>query len=106
MNLQPLHDRIIVKPLPPEEVSKGGIILAPKAQETPQEGTVIAAGPGITNDKGELVPLSVKAGDRVIFGKYSGSETEIDGERVIVMREADIQCIVEYGVPQEGLEVK
>ena len=94
MNLEPLGDRIVVKPVAKEEVTKGGIVLPDTAKEKPQEGEVVAVGPGRTNDSGETVKLEVKVGDRVLYGKYSGTEIKIDGEEHLIIREEDILAIV------------
>ena len=95
MNLKPLHDRIIVKPSEPEEVTKGGIIIPDTAKEKPQEGKVIAVGPGKVNDEGKKIALDVKAGDKILFGKYSGTEIKIDGVEHLIMREDDILAIID-----------
>jgi chaperonin GroES len=95
MKVKPLHDRVIVKRVEEEETTKGGIIIPDTAKEKPQEGKVVAVGAGKVNDKGERVPLEVKEGDRVLFGKYSGNEITIDGEENLIMREDDIIAIVE-----------
>ena len=94
MKIRPLHDRILVKRLDAEQKTKGGIIIPDSAKEKPIEATVIAVGNGRTNDKGEIRPLEVKAGDRVLFGKYSGTEVKIDGEEHLIMREDDILAIL------------
>jgi len=92
--LRPLHDRILVKRVEEEEVRRGGIIIPDTAKEKPQEGKVVAVGPG-RRDDGKLVALDVKAGDRVLFGKYAGSEIKIDGEEHLILREEDILGVVE-----------
>jgi chaperonin GroES len=94
MKVKPLQDRVIVKRLEEEEKTKGGIIIPDTAKEKPQEGKVIAVGDGKVNDKGERIALDVKAGDRVLFGKYSGSEITIDGEEHLIMKEDDIIAII------------
>jgi chaperonin GroES len=94
MKIRPLHDRILVKRLDAEQKTKGGIIIPDSAKEKPIEATVIAVGNGRTNDKGEVRPLEVKAGDRVLFGKYSGTEVKIDGEEHLIMREDDVLAIL------------
>ncbi|MFA6572045.1 MAG: co-chaperone GroES [Bacteroidota bacterium] len=94
MNLQPLHDRIIVKPAEAAEVSKGGIIIPDTAKEKPQQGTIIAIGTGKVADDGKIVPMTVKAGDTILYGKYSGTEVNIDGEEHLIMRESDIFAII------------
>jgi chaperonin GroES len=94
MKVKPLQDRVIVKRLEEEEKTKGGIIIPDTAKEKPQEGKVIAVGDGKVNDKGERVALEVKAGDRVLFGKYSGNDITIDGEEHLIMKEDDIIAII------------
>jgi chaperonin GroES len=95
MKFRPLHDRVVVRRLEAELKSAGGIIIPETAQEKPQQGEVVAAGPGARNDKGELAPMDVKAGDRVLFGKWSGTEVKIDGEDLLIMKESDIMGILE-----------
>ncbi len=95
MNLKPLQDRLIVRPAAPEEVSKGGIILPDTAKEKPQQGEVLAVGPGKVDDNGKLSPMGVKIGDTVLYGKYSGTEISVDSEDVLIMRETDVFAIVE-----------
>jgi chaperonin GroES len=94
MNFRPLHDRVVVRRLESEEKTKGGIIIPDTAKEKPQEGEVVAVGPGARNDKGELVKLDVKAGDKILFGKWSGTEVKIDGQDLLIMKESDIMGIV------------
>ncbi len=94
MAFRPLHDRVVVKRLEGEEKTKGGIIIPDTAKEKPQEGKVIAVGPGTRDESGKLVALDVKAGDRVLFGKWSGAEVKIDGEDLLIMKESDILGIV------------
>lgn len=95
MNVQPLGDRVVVKPLEAENKTKGGILLPDTAKEKPQEGKIIAVGKGKYSDSGSLQPLEVKAGDRVLYGKYSGSEiTTKEGEEFLIMREEDILAII------------
>jgi chaperonin GroES len=94
MNLSPLHDRVIIKPSQPEEVTKGGIIIPDTAKEKPMQGEVIAVGPGKLTEEGKLIPLTVKVGDKVLYGKYSGTEVEINGEQFLIMRESDILAII------------
>ena len=96
MHFRPLHDRVVVRRLDAEEKTAGGIIIPDTAKEKPQEGEIIAAGPGARNEKGELVPLDVKAGDRVLFGKWYGTEVKIDGEELLIMKESDILGVVEH----------
>lgn len=95
MKIRPLQDRVIVKRIAEEEKSKGGIIIPDTAKEKPQEGKVVAVGKGKANEDGKVIPLDVKVNDRVLFGKYSGSEINIDGEEHLIMREEDILGIVE-----------
>jgi len=94
MKFRPLHDRVVVQRVDAEEKSKGGIIIPDTAKEKPQEGKVIAVGPGGRDDSGKLTPLDVKAGDRVLFGKWSGTEIKLDGEDYLIMKESDIMGIV------------
>lgn len=94
MNLTPLHDRVIVKPSQPEEVTKGGIIIPDTAKEKPQQGTIIAVGSGRVNDEGKVLPLTVKKDDKVLYGKYSGTEISVDGEDFLMMRESDIFAVI------------
>jgi len=95
MKVRPLHDRILVERLEEKEVKKGGIIIPDTAKEKPQEGKVIAAGNGKVGDNGKKIPLDVKAGDKILFGKYSGSEVKIDDKEFLIMREEDILAILE-----------
>jgi chaperonin GroES len=95
MKFRPLHDRVVVKRIDAEEKTKGGIIIPDTAKEKPQEGEIVAAGPGARDEQGKLVPLDVKVGDRVLFGKWSGTEVKIDGEDLLIMKESDIMGVVE-----------
>jgi chaperonin GroES len=95
MKFRPLHDRVVVKRVEQEEKTKGGIIIPDTAKEKPQEGEVIAVGPGGRSEDGELIPLDVKAGDRVLFGKWSGTEVKIDDEELLIMKESDLLGIIE-----------
>jgi chaperonin GroES len=95
MKIRPLQDRIIVKRLEEEEKTKGGIIIPDSAKEKPQEGKVIAVGKGKMTEDGKLIPLDVKVGDKILFGKYSGTEVKIEGEEHLIMREEDILGIIE-----------
>lgn len=95
MKIRPLQDRIIVRRIEEEEKSKGGIIIPDTAKEKPQEGKVVAVGKGKANDDGKIIPLDVKVNDRVLFGKYSGSEINIDGEEHLIMREDDVLGVIE-----------
>jgi chaperonin GroES len=94
MKFRPLHDRVVVKRLEGEEKSKGGIIIPDSAKEKPQEGEVVAVGPGARNEDGDLMPLDVKPGDRILFGKWSGTEVKIDGQDLLIMKESDIMGVV------------
>ena len=94
MKFRPLHDRVVVRRLDGEEKTKGGIIIPDTAKEKPQEGEVVAVGPGGRDDAGKLVKLDVKSGDRVLFGKWSGTEVKIDGQDLLIMKESDIMGIV------------
>jgi len=95
MKFRPLHDRVVVRRLDPEEKTTGGIIIPDTAKEKPMEGEVVAVGPGARNDKGELVALDLKAGDRILFGKWSGTEVKLDGEELLIMKESDVMGVVE-----------
>ena len=95
MNIRPLYDRIVVKRIEEQETTRSGIIIPDSAKEKPQEGEVIAAGHGKRLDDGKLVALDVKAGDRILFGKWSGTEVKLDGEELIIMKESDIMGIIE-----------
>ncbi|HTW70267.1 MAG TPA: co-chaperone GroES [Acetobacteraceae bacterium] len=95
MNFRPLHDRVVVRRIEAEEKTAGGIIIPDTAKEKPMEGEVIAVGPGARDEQGKLVPLDVKAGDRILFGKWSGTEVKLDGEELLIMKETDIMGIVE-----------
>ncbi len=95
MKFRPLHDRIVLRRVTPEEKSKGGIIIPDTVKEKPMEGEIIAAGPGARNEQGQIVALDVKAGDRVLFGKWSGTEVKIDGEELLIMKESDLLGIIE-----------
>jgi chaperonin GroES len=95
MKIRPLQDRVIVKRIQEEEKTKGGIIIPDTAKEKPQEGKVIAVGKGKVNDEGKVTPLDVKVGDRILFGKYSGSEIKLDGEEHLILREDDILGVLE-----------
>jgi chaperonin GroES len=95
MKFRPLHDRVVVRRVDAEEKTKGGIIIPDTAKEKPQEGEIIAAGPGARDESGKIVPLDVKAGDRVLFGKWSGTEVRIDGQDLLIMKESDLMGVVE-----------
>lgn len=95
MKFRPLHDRVVVRRLEGEERTKGGIIIPDTAKEKPSEGEVIAVGPGARDENGKAVPMDVKAGDRVLFGKWSGTEVKLDGEDLLIMKESDIMGVIE-----------
>ena len=94
MKFRPLHDRVVVQRVDAEEKTKGGIIIPDTAKEKPMEGEVVAVGPGARDETGKLVPLDVKSGDRILFGKWSGTEVKLDGEELLIMKESDIMGIV------------
>ena len=95
MRFRPLHDRVVVRRITAEEKTAGGIIIPDTAKEKPMEGEIMAVGPGARNEQGQLVPLDVKTGDRILFGKWSGTEVKIDGEELLIMEESDIMGIIE-----------
>jgi len=95
MKFRPLHDRVLIRRLDEEEKSVGGIIIPDTAKEKPMEGDVISVGSGTRDDQGKLVPLDVKPGDRIVFGKWSGNELKVDGEELLIMRESDIMGVIE-----------
>ena len=95
MNFRPLHDRVLVRRIEADEKTTGGIIIPDTAKEKPQEGEVVATGPGARNEKGELVALDLKVGERILFGKWSGTEVKIDGEDLLIMKESDILGVIE-----------
>ena len=95
MKFRPLHDRVVVRRITPLEKSAGGIIIPDTVKEKPMEGEVIAAGPGARNEQGTIVALDVKAGDRVLFGKWSGTEVKLDGEELLIMKESDLMGVIE-----------
>ena len=97
MQFRPLHDRVLVKRLDEEQKSSGGIIIPDTAKEKPMQGEIIAVGNGSKNDKGEITPLDVKAGDRILFGKWSGTEVKLDGDEYLIMKESDIMGVLEGG---------
>jgi chaperonin GroES len=101
MKFRPLHDRIVVKRIDAEEKTAGGIIIPDTAKEKPSQGTVQAVGPGGRDEAGKLIPIDVRVGDRVLFGKWSGTEVVIDGEDLLIMKESDIMGIVEEGVAKK-----
>ena len=99
MKFRPLHDRVVVRRITPLEKSAGGIIIPDTVKEKPMEGEVIAAGLGARNEQGEIVALDVKAGDRVLFGKWSGTEVKLDGEELLIMKESDLMGVIEDAAP-------
>ena len=94
LKFRPLHDRVVVKRIDAEEKSAGGIIIPDTAKEKPQEGEIVAVGPGGRDESGKLIPIDVKAGDRVLFGKWSGTEVKIDGDELLIMKESDIMGVL------------
>jgi chaperonin GroES len=96
MKFRPLHDRVVVKRLDAEEKTLGGIIIPDTAKEKPMQGEIIAAGPGARNEQGAIVALDVKAGDKILFGKWSGTEVKIDGQELLIMKESDIMGIIDH----------
>ena len=99
---RPLHDRVVVRRITAEEKTSGGIIIPDTAKEKPMEGEVVAVGPGARNEAGALVAPDVKSGDRVLFGKWSGTEVKLDGEELLIMKESDIMGVIEGGVAQKA----
>jgi chaperonin GroES len=99
MHFRPLHDRVVVRRIEAEEKTSGGIIIPDSAKEKPQEGEVVAVGPGLRDDAGKLIELAVQAGQRVLFGKWSGTEVRIDGEDLLIMKESDILGVIETAIP-------
>ena len=97
MGFRPLHDRVLIRRVEAEEKTTGGIIIPDTAKEKPMEGEVVAAGPGARGDDGKLQPMDVKAGDRVLFGKWSGTEVKLEGEELIIMKESDIMGVLDHG---------
>jgi chaperonin GroES len=95
MKFKPLHDRVVIRRLEGEEKTKAGIIIPDTAKEKPQEGEVVAVGPGARDEAGKLIPIDLKAGDRVLFGKWSGTEVKIDGEELLIMKESDVMGVLE-----------
>ena len=94
LKFRPLHDRVVVKRIEAEEKSKGGIIIPDTAKEKPQEGEVVAVGPGGRDENGKLIPIELKSGDRVLFGKWSGTEVKLDGDELLIMKESDIMGVI------------
>ena len=100
MQFRPLHDRVVIRRVEGEQKTKGGIIIPDTAQEKPMQGEVIAVGPGARNADGEIVALDVKAGDRILFGKWSGTEVKLDGDELLIMKESDIMGVLETSAAQ------
>jgi chaperonin GroES len=98
MKFRPLHDRVVIRRLHPEEKTLGGIIIPDTVQEKPMEGEVVAVGPGARNEQGQVVALELKAGDRILFGKWSGTEVKLDGEELLIMKESDVMGVID-GTP-------
>ena len=101
MNFRPLHDRVVVKRIEAEEKSAGGIIIPDTAKEKPSQGEVIAVGPGGRDEAGKLIPIDIRAGDRVLFGKWSGTEVKIDGQELLIMKESDIMGVLDEPVAKK-----
>ena len=95
MKFRPLHDRVVVRRLDAEAKTKGGIIIPDTAKEKPKEGEIVAVGPGARDEKGKLVPIDLKKGDKILFGKWSGSEIKLDGEELLIMKESDVMGVIE-----------
>jgi chaperonin GroES len=101
MQFRPLHDRVVVKRIDPEEKTAGGIIIPDTAKEKPQQGEVVAVGPGGRDETGKLIPIDLKAGDRVLFGKWSGTEVKLDGVEYLIMKESDVMGVLEEPVAKK-----
>jgi chaperonin GroES len=101
MKFRPLHDRVVVERIDAEEKSKGGIIIPDTAKEKPSQGEIIAVGPGGRDENGKLIPIDVKVGDRILFGKWSGTEVKIDGVEYLIMKESDIMGVIEETVAKK-----
>ena len=95
MKFRPLHDRVVIRRVEEEQKTKGGLIIPDTAKEKPMQGEVLAVGPGARSDKGELTPMSVQVGDRVLFGKWSGTEVKLDGDELLIMKESDIMGVLD-----------
>ncbi len=102
MKFRPLHDRVVVRRIEEDEKTSGGIIIPDTAKEKPMQGEVLAVGPGERNEKGQITPLDVKAGDRILFGKWSGTEVKMDGDEVLIMKESDIMGVLEERQAKKG----
>ena len=101
MKFRPLHDRVVVRRIEEDDRTKGGIIIPDTAKEKPSQGEVIAVGPGGRDEAGKLIPIDIKVGDRVLFGKWSGTEVKIDGEELLIMKESDVMGVIEEGVAKK-----
>jgi len=106
MKFRPLHDRVVIRRVDAEQKSTGGIIIPDTAQEKPMQGEVVAVGPGARNEQGAIVAMVVTAGDRILFGKWSGTEVKIDGEELLIMKESDIMGIIEGSAPAKAMDKK
>ena len=106
MKFRPLHDRVVIRRIDPEGKTTGGIFIPDTAKEKPMEGEVVAVGPGARDDRGTVVPLDVKQGDRILFGKWSGSEVKLDGEDLLIMNEADIMGVIDTSAATIGVARK
>ena len=104
MKFRPLHDRVVIRRLEGEERTKGGILIPDTVKEKPQEGEVIAVGPGARDERGKLEPLDLKPGERVLFGKWSGSEVKIDGEELLIMKESDVMGVIEGAIASQKVK--
>jgi chaperonin GroES len=102
MKFRPLHDRVLIKRVDSEEKTAGGIIIPDAAKEKPMEGEVVAAGPGARGEDGKIQPMEVKAGDRVLFGKWSGTEVKLDGDEMIIMKESDIMGVIDHSAARKA----
>jgi len=102
MNFRPLHDRIVLRRIEEDTKTKGGIIIPDTAQEKPMQGEVIAVGPGGRDESGKLIPIDLKPGDTVLFGKWSGTEVKIEGEELLIMKESDIMGVIEHKIPRKA----
>jgi chaperonin GroES len=102
MNFRPLHDRLVLRRIEEDTKTKGGIIIPDTAQEKPMQGEVIAVGPGGRDESGKLIPIDLKPGDKVLFGKWSGTEVKIEGEELLIMKESDIMGVIENKIPRKA----
>ena len=106
MSFRPLHDRVLIRRIDQDEKTKGGIIIPDTAKEKPMEGEIVAVGPGARGEDGKLVPLDVKKGDKILFGKWSGTEIKLDGEELIIMKESDVMGIIDAGAAAKAPAAK